>query len=66
MDLLLRINLERKVTIAMVTHNPDLECYADRIVYVADGVIASQALNSVQSPLDAEMYAAYLHRETDD
>jgi ABC-type methionine transport system ATPase subunit len=37
MDLLLRINLEQRVTCLMVTHNPDLECYADRVLYVRDG-----------------------------
>jgi len=24
-------------TMVMVTHNPDLECYADRILYIRDG-----------------------------
>lgn len=27
------------VTMIMVTHNPDLECYADRILYFRDGTI---------------------------
>jgi hypothetical protein len=35
-----------------VTHNPDLECYADRILYVEDGTFKKQALNSVQSRID--------------
>lgn len=46
MDLLLSINNfgysteeAEKVTLVMVTHNPDLECYADRIIYLADGAI---------------------------
>jgi putative ABC transport system ATP-binding protein len=89
MNLLLRFNLEKKLTvrggaqprakraashslvrivpptrraqIIMVTHNPELECYADRILYVRDGVLASQAINARQTPLRADDYSAYLH-----
>jgi predicted ABC-type transport system involved in lysophospholipase L1 biosynthesis ATPase subunit len=46
MDLLLHINRVGPAgegeltgtTCVMVTHNPELECYADRILYVQDGV----------------------------
>ena len=46
MDLLLNINRVGPsgegelsgTTCVMVTHNPELECYADRILYVQDGV----------------------------
>jgi ABC-type methionine transport system ATPase subunit len=51
MDLLLRINLEKRTTCLMVTHNPDLEGYADRILYVQDGTFLKQAVNEVQSRL---------------
>ena len=44
MNLLLSLNnfgyskaSSEKITMVMVTHNPDLECYADRIIYVRDG-----------------------------
>jgi len=45
MDLLLNINRigpngegeATATTCVMVTHNPDIECYADRIIYVQDG-----------------------------
>jgi putative ABC transport system ATP-binding protein len=44
MNLLLSLNNfgygvenDEKITMVMVTHNPDLECYADRILYVKDG-----------------------------
>merc|ERR1719251_444368 len=37
MDLLLEINQTKNVTCIMVTHNPDLEVYASRILYVMDG-----------------------------
>lgn len=53
MDLLLHINRvgpngdgeHAGTTCVMVTHNPELECYADRILYVQDGVFVKQAIN---------------------
>ena len=65
MDLLLKINLDAGVTLVMVTHNPDLECYADRVVYVADGRVVGTAVNTAQSRLHHEDYLAFLHREAD-
>lgn len=44
----------------MVTHNPDLECYADRILYVEDGTFKKQALNRRQTRLDFETYMTYV------
>merc|ERR1711991_1064529 len=61
MDLLLRVNQELNVTMIMVTHNPDLEVYADRILYIQNGRLHSQALNESQVPLDYEKYVAYLN-----
>lgn len=66
MDLLLKINQDKQMTCVMTTHNPDLECYADRIIYIADGRIVGQVLNTVQTPLDFETYAQYLHRHEDE
>jgi len=43
MNLLLKINnlgygkKRKPITMIMVTHNPDLECYADRVLYIQDG-----------------------------
>jgi len=47
MDLLLSINNfgysgegdDYLTTMVMVTHNPDLECYPHRILYIKDGTI---------------------------
>lgn len=55
MDLILNINRvgpqgegdHTATTCVMVTHNPDIECYADRILYVQDGTFIKQALNEV-------------------
>jgi putative ABC transport system ATP-binding protein len=41
MKLLVRLNRERGITIAMVTHEPDMAEYAQRIVSFRDGVVAS-------------------------
>lgn len=59
MDLLLSINQEKGTTCIMVTHNPDVECYADRILFVSDGRFVKQALNYVQVPLVYEDYIKY-------
>jgi putative ABC transport system ATP-binding protein len=65
MDLLLRLNVEEGLTIVMVTHNPDLETYADRVLFVSDGRIVGEATNTVQTPLDFESYVKYLNVEGD-
>mmetsp|Transcript_28337 Transcript_28337/g.91788 ORF Transcript_28337/g.91788 Transcript_28337/m.91788 type:complete len:380 (+) Transcript_28337:8-1147(+) len=63
MELLLKINQEEGITMIMVTHNPDLECYADRVLFVADGKFESQLLNYEQRALDLEAYLTHLHHE---
>jgi len=61
MDLLLKINNEKKTTCIMVTHNPDVECYADRILYLSDGKFEKQVYNLEQTPLVYEDYIKYLN-----
>jgi len=56
MDLLLDINLTKRTTFLMVTHNPDIECYADRCLYLEDGRIKRQAINAKQMRLDYDQY----------
>jgi len=63
MDLLLRINLDRRTTCIMVSHNPDVECYADRIFYLADGRFVSQAINLEQTPLIYSEYIQYVNSQ---
>jgi putative ABC transport system ATP-binding protein len=43
MDLLTSFNRERGITIVMVTHEPDMAVYANRIVRFVDGVVAPDA-----------------------
>lgn len=62
MKLLLEINQTKQTTCVMVTHNADLECYADRILYVQDGRFHRQAVNQVQTQIDLESYIAYVNQ----
>lgn len=72
MDLLLNINRigpngegeHTATTCVMVTHNPEIECYADRILYVQDGTFIKQALNEVQTAIREEEYTRF--QEIDD
>jgi len=63
MDLLLEINQNEETAFVMVTHNPDIECYADRILYVEDGCFCRQALNEVQTRLVYDDYIQYLNSQ---
>jgi macrolide transport system ATP-binding/permease protein len=41
MDLLTRLNREQGITVIIVTHDPDIAAYTDRVVTFRDGVILS-------------------------
>ena len=45
MDLLCRLNRERHLTIAMVTHERELAAYASRAIHFRDGLVHSDTLN---------------------
>ncbi|RKP03838.1 hypothetical protein CXG81DRAFT_23531 [Caulochytrium protostelioides] len=62
MNLLLKINQENQTTCVMVTHNPDVECYADRLLYLQDGRFVRQVFNRIQTPLFLEDYQEYLKK----
>ncbi len=40
MDLLIRLNRERGITVVMVTHEAEMAAYASRIIHVADGRVS--------------------------
>jgi putative ABC transport system ATP-binding protein len=66
MDLLMHINRMAQMTCLMVTHNPDVECYADRILYVSDGSFVEEVENQEPFSLNYDEYQKYLHkRDTD-
>ena len=50
MELLCRLNLERHLTIAMVTHEPDMAAYSSRTIHFRDGLVHSDSHNHTQSP----------------
>ncbi|RZU47884.1 putative ABC transport system ATP-binding protein [Fluviicoccus keumensis] len=45
MELIRALNKEQGITILMVTHEPDMAAYADRIIHFVDGVVASDERN---------------------
>jgi putative ABC transport system ATP-binding protein len=45
MSLLLSLNEARGITIAMVTHEPDIAAWTERIVHFRDGLIESDDVN---------------------
>ena len=54
-------NSQDKITIIMVTHNEDLECYGDRIIFFEDGRVKKQVVNECQFALEPEEYSKYLN-----
>ena len=73
MNLLLSINRlgpkgdgSDPTTCVMVTHNPDIECYADRVLYVQDGVFVKQAINLKQMALKPEEYAMFMKLDAEE
>ena len=49
MELLCRLNREQRLTIAMVTHEPDMAAYASRTIHFHDGLVHSDSQNEVAS-----------------
>jgi putative ABC transport system ATP-binding protein len=45
MDLISRLNHEEGITVIMVTHEPDMAAYCDRLVHFVDGQIESDSRN---------------------
>lgn len=61
MNLLVKMNRATRTTCIMVTHNPDLECYADRILYVSDGTFAKEVINEEPRILSLDEYLEHLN-----
>jgi putative ABC transport system ATP-binding protein len=45
MNIFTKLNREKKITLVMVTHEPDIACYARKRIYVRDGVIIREEQN---------------------
>jgi putative ABC transport system ATP-binding protein len=39
MEVFTRLNEDKKITLVMVTHEPDIACYAQKRIYMRDGKI---------------------------
>lgn len=55
MELLWRLNVDRGITVLMVTHEPDMAAYAKRVVRFVDGVVADDARNPHPTALQQEV-----------
>jgi putative ABC transport system ATP-binding protein len=42
MEILLKLNKERRTTLIIVTHDPEIAAYTQRVVYIRDGLIAER------------------------
>jgi putative ABC transport system ATP-binding protein len=45
MDVFTKLNQEKKITMVMVTHEPDIACYARKRIYIRDGEIIKEEIN---------------------
>jgi macrolide transport system ATP-binding/permease protein len=57
MDVLVALNRERRVTVIVVTHEPDIAAYADRVVTMRDGTVISDERKAA-SAIPAKLAAA--------
>ena len=58
MELLWRLNVERGITVLMVTHEQEMAAYARRIVHFVDGVVHRDTLNEHPAGMAATAAAA--------
>jgi macrolide transport system ATP-binding/permease protein len=58
MQTLVRFNREQGVTIVLVTHEPDVAAYAQRVITMRDGVVLSDERKPGASPPDPAEHAA--------
>ncbi|MFA7178122.1 MAG: ATP-binding cassette domain-containing protein, partial [Smithellaceae bacterium] len=45
MELFVRLNEEKNITIVLVTHEPDISAYSKRIIHFLDGKLVSDSVN---------------------
>ena len=45
----------------MVTHNPEFECYSNRIFYVQNRIFIKKAIHEFQQALTVKVYLDYIN-----
>jgi putative ABC transport system ATP-binding protein len=50
MEIFMRLNREQGITVILVTHEPDIAAYAERVIHVRDGVIGLDERRSPSAP----------------
>ena len=58
MEVLTRLNREQGITVIVVTHDPDIAAYTDRVVTFRDGVIISDTRKQKTEPIEPVKAAA--------
>ena len=69
MDIFQRLNREKQLTVIIVTHEPDVARYAERVVHVRDGRISSDesvANRSIASEVLLTLPAVTAERDEDE
>ncbi len=56
MTMIRRLNRERGLTVVVVTHEADVAAYADRVITLRDGAIASDRRRAPPAPSTAQQY----------
>ena len=57
MEIITRLNREQGITVLVVTHDPDVAAYADRVVTFRDGVIVSDVRKPARTAAAAQRIA---------
>jgi macrolide transport system ATP-binding/permease protein len=57
MEIIKRLNREQSITIILVTHDPDVAAYADRVVTFRDGVVISDVRKPDAPPIHGDSAA---------
>lgn len=59
MELVTRLNREQGLTVILVTHEPDVAAYADRVITLRDGKILSDSVQPHPRPAGASLVAGH-------
>jgi putative ABC transport system ATP-binding protein len=66
MDIFQRLNRENEITVILITHEPDIAEYANRIIHFRDGSVVSDRLNNAQRIAEREVASIPEHSDLSD